>query len=287
LPDNAEAFAVESYAAADGVELRVRHWRVGEPKGVIVCLHGIQSHGGWYLASSAHFAARGYEVFFLDRRGSGISGGQRGDTASFRVLFDDIDRFFDYANLDPNLPVHLAGISWGGKLACCYVAASSRKPASLALICPGIMPRTRLPFGRMLHIAAARLACPGQLFEIPLSDPWLFTQDPEKAGFIAADPLKNTHATARFMVESARLDRYLARHARELATPTLLVMAGRDRICDNARLARFLERIPAARKKALTYPEASHTIEFEPDPTPYFDDWVAWFDECSARGAPA
>jgi len=274
---------IENYAGAGGTALKVRHWANDSPKGLVVCLHGIQSHGGWYLESCAHFARQGYEVYFLDRRGSGISAGRRGDTPSYRVLFDDIDCFFEYAKPDAALPVHLVGISWGGKLACCYTIAAARKPASLTLVCPGIMPQTRLPFRQILQVALAAMFCPGKAFEIPLNNPRLFTENDERAAFIACDPLKNTHATARLMVQSTHLDRFLARNMDKLTVPILLVMAGRDRICNNARLAAFLEQVPAAKKKAVTYPGASHTVEFEPDPAPFFDELVRWFDEFSSR----
>src|SRR5207253_7502356 len=54
--------------------------------GTVVGLHGIQSHGGWYLESCRRIADAGYDVVFLERRGCGLNDRDRGDAPSFRRL---------------------------------------------------------------------------------------------------------------------------------------------------------------------------------------------------------
>ena len=62
----------EHIVASDGYRLFARHWRPnGQPRGFVVALHGIQSHSGWYEYSSGRLCEAGYDVLFLDRRGSG------------------------------------------------------------------------------------------------------------------------------------------------------------------------------------------------------------------------
>ncbi|HYV34666.1 MAG TPA: alpha/beta hydrolase, partial [Gemmataceae bacterium] len=65
----------------------------GEPRGIIVCLHGIQSHGGWYEYSSKKLCAAGFRVYYLDRRGSGLNEKARGDSPSFGRLLEDVADF--------------------------------------------------------------------------------------------------------------------------------------------------------------------------------------------------
>ena len=55
-----------------------------------------------------------------------------------------------------------------------------------------------------------------------------------------------------------------------------LLLAGRERIVDNARTRVYFERISTADKRCLEYPDAGHTLEFEPDPTRYLADLQAW-----------
>src|SRR5206468_5979846 len=103
------------------------------------------------------------------------------------------------------IPLFLGGISWGGKLA---VGLQRHQPGltdGLLLLCPGFFPQVRLPLGEQLAVVAADLRKRTQLFPIPLNDPDLFTATPRWREFIRHDPLALHKATARFLLESARL----------------------------------------------------------------------------------
>src|SRR5688500_13432691 len=107
---------IERVSAADGYPLHARVWETrGEPQASVICLHGIIIHGGWYAASCRHLAEQGFEVHFLDRRGSGLNSQARGDVDRFETWMTDVE---DYAAaLAGDAPKILVGISWGGKLA--------------------------------------------------------------------------------------------------------------------------------------------------------------------------
>src|SRR6266566_5022028 len=66
--------------ASDGVELHYLRWSSGPapPRAVVVFLHGIASHGGWFGETAGDLLERGVAVYAPDRRGSGQSGGPRG-----------------------------------------------------------------------------------------------------------------------------------------------------------------------------------------------------------------
>ena len=55
-----------------------------------------------------------------------------------------------------------------------------------------------------------------------------------------------------------------------------MVLAGRDRIVNNARTRAYFFRTTTAQRTLLEYPNAAHTLEFEPDPRPYFADLTDW-----------
>ncbi len=267
---------IETFTASDGYGLRYRHYAPqGTPRGRVVCLHGIQSHGGWYTGSCAYLAERGWDVAFLDRRGSGLNDRGRGDTAGSRRLLLDIAEFL--SSQPGPLPFVLA-ISWGGKLA---VALEGFRPGltqGLVLVGPGLWPRVGPPLGQRLAIAFSRLAAPGRLFPIPLDDPQLFTATPARQAFIRDDPLSLRRATARLLVASVFLDRAARRAAPHVRVPTLLMLAGQDRIIDNARTRAWFEHLGSADRDVIEYPQAHHTLEFEPDPTAYFADLAGWLD---------
>jgi alpha-beta hydrolase superfamily lysophospholipase len=243
-----------------------------------VFLHGIRSHGGWYGRSCAEFAAAGFDVYFLDRRGAGLNTARRGDAPSFRRLLDDAAEFVQDLRAERGwLPVFVCGISWGGKLA---VGLPYRRPGlvdGLVLLCPGLVPKVAPPFPRRVRIALAKVLRPERLFPVPLNEPDLFTASPDWQKFIDTDPLGLRLATARFLFNSFGLDIYLKRAAKRVTVPTLLTLAEHDRIIDNSLTRSFVTRIPGE-VTVTEYAGAHHTLEFEPPDHPWVGDVLRWLE---------
>lgn len=269
-----------TFTASDGYRFYVRHYPApGTPRARLVFVHGIRSHGGWYTRSCAKFAEAGFDVNFLDRRGSGLNTSHRGDTPSFRRLLDDVAEYVQHLRAGRAwLPVFVCGISWGGKLA---VGLPYRKPNlvdGLVLLCPGLVPKIAPPLPRRARIAVARVFRPWKLFPIPLNEPELFTSQPEWRAYIDSEPHGLRAATARFLFSSFSLDIYLKRAAKRVTVPTLLALAEHDRIIDNAHTAAFVGRFPGP-TETVTYPGAHHTLEFEPEGHPWVSDVVRWLEK--------
>lgn len=270
----ATAPRLEQVTAADGYRFMVRVWKANRPLARIVCLHGIISHGGWYAGSCRYLAGAGFEVHFLERRGSGLNLVARGDVDRYEACLTDVEDYL--ARLTPALPRILLGISWGGKLA---IAIARHRPGlvdGLALICPGLFARRGVGPVKFLGLRVARwLGIGDRKAGIPLGDPRLFTDSPDAQDFVATDPLALRSVTIRAALADAELTRYARRAARQINVPTLVVLAGRDRIIDNAAVRRFAAQIEGE-TRIHEYPEAGHTIEFEVDPLPYYQDLVRW-----------
>ena len=267
----------ETFLASDGYRWHYRRYVPDHtPRAEVVILHGIQSHGGWYEHSCRVLAEAGFAVSFLDRRGSGRNQERRGDAPNFRRLLDDVAEYLEsLRGSGAALPRILIGISWGGKLA---VSLHKRAPGltdGLVLLCPGFFPRLRPPLRQRLAILGSRLVRPSRLFPIPLDEPELFTATPRWLEFLRRDPLALHQATARFFIESVRLDYYTRWSARDVMVPTLLLLAGRDQIIHNEPTRHFVERF-AGPKEIIEYPEAHHTLEFEPDPNGFLADILNW-----------
>jgi alpha-beta hydrolase superfamily lysophospholipase len=267
--------SIAAHTAGDGYRWRYRRYAAASPRAEVVFVHGIQSHGGWYEGSCSRLAQEGFNVSFLDRRGAGLNDQDRGDAPSFRRLIDDVAEFLH--SLRPTaLPVFLAGISWGGKV---VSALQRRHPGlvnGLLLLCPGFFSLVRPSFADRLRILWSRLAAPRRLFPVPLNEPELFTATPRWQQFLRDDPLRLRQATARLLIESVRLDGYLRFVPKYVQVPVLVLLAEKDRIIDNARTRRYVERFAAADKEVILYPGAHHTLEFEPDPEVFIADLCRW-----------
>lgn len=271
---------VEIQWASDGYPQHVLVWPTpGAPRGRVVVLHGVQSHGGWYHRLGRVLAEAGYETQFPDRRGSGANEQDRGHAPSARRLIGDIaERLGSIREQDSSLPIALVGISWGGKLAVLAGAGYPDLVDGLALICPGLHPRVGVSTRERLRIALAFLINRRKLFPIPLSDPALFTASPEGRRFIAEDELGLREGTAGLLATSTFIDLRLRRVHAKVSQPVLLMLAGQDRIVDNEKTLAYVRRLASSRNELIEYPEGHHTLEFEPDPSRYARDLIDWLN---------
>lgn len=276
-------FALARFTASDGYEFAFRQFEPTgrSPAGTVVILPGIQSHGLWYEGTARYLTTRGWLTLAPDRRGSGVNQVARGDAPSFRRLLDDIAEFAD----GKPRPLIVVGISWGGKLA---VALQRRHPGrcdGLVLIGPGLFSRVHPPVRERLAIALSRFWRPNRMFAIPLSDPVLFTANPERQQFISDDFAGLRQATARLLFESRRLDVYLKFVPRHVTVPTLVLLAGQDRIVDNAAIRRYVAKFRGP-TEVVEFADAHHTLDFEPGGPPYVGDLSAWLDKVTAQKKP-
>lgn len=282
---------IEFYTAPDGRRLAARVWRPeGLPRTRVLLLHGITSHGGWYEQVARYLAAADFDVHFLDRRGSGLNAEQPGDVEEWRTWIGDVAVYLAAlrkaeatSSQQSRVSTVLCGISWGGKLAPAVARRHATLVDAVALICPGIYSPFLPGFiKRTVLSAPAPVRLQGRRVKIPLRRPELFTNSACCREFIARDPLALRSVTWRFAQEDLRMTRYARQSAPFLHMPVLLMLAGQDRIVDNRRTRQFFAEVAGRQKTQIEYPGAAHTLEFEPDPMPYFTDLAEWIGRMAA-----
>lgn len=272
---------IRSLVTSDGVKLRVRHYpAVGELRGIVICLHGIQSHSGWYEFSSRKMADAGFEVYFADRRGSGLNGRQRGHADHGQRLLNDVRQLVLLAaRQHPGTSVTLLGVSWGGKIAAAFAAVFPNLIHRLALLYPGLHPRIRPNLWQRFQLRFARshdIRFKNVL--LPLEDSAMFTDVREYQTYIDDDPLALHSVTSGFLNAGRDLDEILRSKAAEICHPTLLMLAGQDRIICNDRTKQHVARFAAKRVTTIEYPNAAHTLEFDSNRTRFVGDLTTWLN---------
>ena len=261
---------------ADGYIGAVRLFEGASAERATLYMHGIQSHGGWFMRSCDYLRGRGVTVLLCDRRGSGLNARDRGHCDSAGQLIEDVDRWAEWLKKRTKVEqVDLVAVSWSAKLALAYAAEQRRKVRSVALVGPGLCAKVDISLGEKLTVGFNGLMHPRRQHAIPLDDAELFTQNPERLGFIKNDPLSLHHATASLLLASSRLDRLARQAAGKLDVPVRLFLAGQDRIVDNDATLRllggWLGRV-GGDGLIKTYRRAHHTLEFEPDSSVFFAD---------------
>ncbi len=268
--------------AGDGVELHVACWSGARPWAVVILLHGIASHAGWFGETATALREQGVAVYAPDRRGSGRSGGRRGHLDRYAQALDDVERVVRLAwSEHPGTPVFLAGSSWAAKLAVVYAATRPIHLCGLLLLGPGLLPRISLSPVRQLAVGVGHVVTPTARVAIPLT-PELYTATPRYLRFIRADPLRLLTATTRFFWETARLDRRRDDASGGLHLPLLVLQGDHDPMMDVPATRRWFSALGVEDKTYRSYPGASHTLDFERDRAAYVADMLAWL---SARVA--
>lgn len=211
-------------------------------------------------------ACHGCDVYFADRRGSGLNGHQRGHADDAARLLNDVRQLIRIAREEhPHAGVTLLGLSWGGKLAAAFASRFPEDIDRLALLYPGL--KSQFSPNRLqsaLLKFAIRRDRKHRPVRLPFQSPELFTSQKNWQQFIQDDPLKLEWLTTGLVNAGVQLDQMLA-NSEGVMLPTLLCLAGRDQLIDNQQTRRIVCDWPTESLNVRCFPDAQHTLEFEPE----------------------
>ncbi|MBX3201625.1 MAG: lysophospholipase [Labilithrix sp.] len=211
---------------AGGLMLATRTWRPdGQPRGVVVAVHGFKAHSGLFAWAAEQLTARGLAVYALDLRGHGRSEGERLYVEKFSDYVEDVKRLVEVAKMrEPGLPVFVLGHSAGGVVASMYALEHQTEIAGLisesfAHVVPA--PDFALALIKGISYLAPRLG----VLDLKDDD---FSRDPAFVERMKSDPLIS-HAAypSHTVAEMVRADEQLREGFSKLTLP-VLVMHGTD-----------------------------------------------------------
>lgn len=280
----------ETILTRDGVKLVRRHWRVAQPRGTVVLVHGIAEHSGRYHHVAAQLNEWGWSVECYDQRGHGLSEGPRGRLNRDDDLVQDLAAVVAQVRAEqPQGLLLLMGHSMGGLVVGCYAAdllepRSSAAPMDVdgvVMISPALaVPMTW--FRRLLMATMGRVApdlCARTGF-----NPKAICRDAAVVRAYRDDPLVHDRISprlARFILEGGGYVRALAD---QWAKPTALLYAGADDIVDPQGARQFADAAPA-QVQTRCFPHMAHEILNEPDQVMVFHALHAWLETRFARSA--
>lgn len=215
----------------DGAVLVRRQWPCDDAARGVLIVHGLGEHSGRYRHVAAWFNARGWDVCSYDQRGHGRSPGSRGKLQHPDDLLTDLATIYaGYARGFDTSPL-LLGHSMGGLVAARAVLDGCVKPAGLVLSSPAMRSFTPAVLRRVAHVLAPVL--PHVPFDngLPLD---VSSHDPAVGPAARADPLCSTRITPRLADFIFRAGPSCIADAAALDVPTLLLVAGADRVVDPA-----------------------------------------------------
>lgn len=267
-----------TFRTRDGLDLHLNDWPASQPRARLLLVHGLGEHSGRYAALAGDLNARGISVRGFDHRGHGRSQGKRGAIGKQADCLsrDAAEVFEAYAAEGHDLPF-LLGHSMGGLVAMHAVTALGLQPRGLVASSPALASHASR-IDRLLSRALVKLA-----------------PDLTVANGLPADKLSHAPGIEREYLDdplnhnriSARLARYIFESGPEviaaapsLPVPSLLQVAGSDRLVDASGARAFAAAAPGKLLEFHEYPDLYHEIynEAEPARDEVMADLSAWLD---------
>lgn len=254
----------------------------GDPKAVVILLHGLAEHSGRYTHVAKSLTDAGYAVHALDHRGHGKSDGKRTYVKTYAEYQRDILQFRRLVELrHPDLPLFVLGHSMGGNLALGHVLDHHAGVRGMALSAPALAPGTSLsPTKIKLAKLLGRIA-PGLRPERLSAD--AISRDPAVVAAYVADPLvfngKVTAGAAAALLGS--MESFPARYT-ELRLPILLQHGTADALVDIAGTRQLEAGAVNAKVTTHYYDGLYHEVFNEPEQAAVLADTVAWLDSVLA-----
>ena len=242
-------FTETGFVAADGVVLPLRKWLPsGQPKAVILALHGFNDYSNAFDGPGEAWAKAGIATYAYDQRGFGAAP-ERGFWPGRAALAADAATAAQILRrLYPRLPLYLLGDSMGGAVAVVAMTGDSGTPVpdvdGVILTAPAVWGRKTMPMPQRVALWAAVRLMPG----LTLTGRGLGIKPSDNTAMLRAlarDPLviKATRVDTIYgLVDlmDAALD-----SAPRLNAPLLVMYGAKDEIVPKTPIRLFVASLPA------------------------------------------
>jgi len=267
-----------SFQSDDGLNIFTRSWHPeGRPRGVVMLVHGFNSHSGYYTWVADRLAADGLAVYALDLRGRGKSDGERFYVAKFEDYVNDLAKFIEMVkSREPGLPVYLLGHSAGGVVSCVYALEHQEELAGF--ICESFAFQVPAPdFALAVFKGLSHVAPHAHILRLKNED---FSRDPKAVAAMDQDPLI-AHETqpTQTLAEMVRADERLEKGFSTITLPLLILHGTSDKATRPSGSRFFYDNAASTDKTLKLYEGAYHDLLNDTDKTTVMADIKSWIDE--------
>lgn len=247
------------FEGAGGLNIFTRSWRPeGDVRGVVVIVHGFNSHSGQYLWAGEQLAADGLAVYALDLRGRGRSDGERFYVQKIEDYTEDVATLVRAAKSEnPGSPVFVLGHSAGGVVSCVYTL--DHQDEIDGLVCESFAYELPVPDLLLSFIKGLSHITPHtHVFSLHNKD---FSRDPAVVESMEHDPLIKGESqpaqTGRVLLDAAaRLREEFPR----IKIPVLILHGTEDKATKPSGSQHFYERAGSNDKTLKLYEGHFHDL---------------------------
>jgi alpha-beta hydrolase superfamily lysophospholipase len=268
----------DTFKGVAGVNIATRSWSPeGAARGVVILVHGFNSHSGYFKWPAEQFASRGFAAYALDHQGRGKSEGERFFVEKFSNWVDDVNTLAGMARAEnPGLPVFLLGHSVGGVIASTYTFEHQQDVTGL--ICESWAYDVGLPHLVQLAFKGVGALAP----HLPLYSlkNEIFSRDPAVVEQMNNDPLINTEKEpAETASEVLKAAARIKENMPNLNVPVFIIHGTDDKATRPAGSQYFYDNVGSKDKTLRLYEGGYHDLLNDIDKEIVMADILAWVNE--------
>ena len=269
----------EMLAMVDGCKLFLRSWRT-ESRHVLLLMHGLGAHSGWFIDMGNELAARGLNVYAVDHRGFGRSEGLEGHVGRAENYITDLAMVVEeirrrHTSGDVPARVTVLGHSMGGIFATYLASRYANLLDGVIFLNPWVQDNSKVSPGMVLGILGGGLLRSQRRWHNPGGTAGM-TTNPEAIAMLETDPYWRRDLTANFWLEILRLRLGVLKQATRITLPALVLQVEQDKSVIPGASRKLYEALASSDKTWKLYPDYAHDTELEADRAQLDQDIVEW-----------
>jgi alpha-beta hydrolase superfamily lysophospholipase len=256
----------------------------GEPKAILLVVHGLSEHSGRYMNVVNHLVPSGYAVYGIDHIGHGKSDGARAYVERFEDYTKTLKMYLDIVKeWHPNNPIFLIGHSMGGLVSAAFLLEHQNEISGAVLSGPAI----KVPDNTSQAIIVA-----GKVFSILMPKVRVMglnantiSRDPKVVDAYVNDPLVfKGKGTARLGAEILKTMQSVTQQAAQITLPTLILQGSDDEIVDPSGAQLFCDSAGSTDKTLKICDGLYHEVFNEPEHDQVLNDVKVWLEAHLSAG---
>ena len=254
-----------SLLCSDQVERPIHIWQPaapGQPRAVILAIHGGMAHAGDYVTPALFFRQHGIATVSFDMVGH--DGKRKVDIPSFEAFLDDEELFLAWVKATyPGVPIFVMGHSMGGLIATHLgLRRFAGEPAIQGFVLSSPYYVNAIPVPKLMQVLSGWLARHFPTMKVPLGNlTMLLTHDQTITARHFQDErdgIRASAATVRFAHALLSAQKALADGLSGWTFPLFAVVAGDDKLASSRATESMLRSVPDGLLDYHFYPANYH-----------------------------
>lgn len=267
-----------SFVGVEDYKIFTRSWHPtnGDPRAVVVLVHGFNSHSAYFEWVAEQLVSNGIAAHALDLRGRGKSDGERFYVAKFDDYVSDVATFVKMAkSYHPGLPVFVLGHSAGGVVSSVYTLEHQNEINGL--ICESFAFEVPAPdFALAALKGLAYIAPHAHVLKLNNED---FSRDAKVVEQMNNDPLiANEVQPTQTVAEMARADDRLRKGFPNITIPVFILHGTLDKATKPSGSQFFYDTVGSSDKTLKLYEGHYHDLLNDIDKEVVMGDILQWLD---------